>query len=207
LKIRVLIVDDDVQWREGLRRLLDAEPDLAIAGTASNYGDAVSLARSCTPDIVLMDVNLSGMRYDGIDAMVEINRLGNVMCIMMTSLQDHAAVRDSFSAGALNYISKTCFESIPQAIREAIAGRASIHYSVADIMRGDYIRLNKKISDVEIELLWHLDKGHSVKEVADYVHMEEQSVKNALGRIAKKLGFKRFGSSVIERAKSLRWFS
>ncbi|MNN51019.1 Transcriptional regulatory protein DevR (DosR) [compost metagenome] len=125
---------------------------------------------------------------------------------MLTSLQKNEIVQAAFSSGAINYITKEYVEAIPQAIKDAYANKASIHHSVSNFIRGDWVRLSNHITDREVEILKYLDSGFSYKQISEELILENQSVKNYAGRLAKKLGYTRFSKSIIRQAKQWRWF-
>jgi DNA-binding NarL/FixJ family response regulator len=206
-KIHVLIVDDDRDWREALRKFLSYDEGLSIIGEAGSREDAVKWAESKMKiDVVLMDIHLSGERLDGIDAMLDMSEHIDCKFIMLTSLQKKTVVQDAFSSGAINYITKEYVEAIPQAIKDAYANQASIHHSVSGLIRGDWVRLSNKITDQEVGILEYLGKGYSFKQIGEALNLENQSVKNTVGKLSKKLGYTRFDRSIIERAKQWGWF-
>ncbi|MNO70331.1 Transcriptional regulatory protein DevR (DosR) [compost metagenome] len=205
--IHVLIVDDDPEWREALQEYLSYDGEISVIGEASNREEAIAWAESGHVfDIVLMDINLSGALFDGIDVMLDISERVTCKFIMLTSLQNNEIVQAAFSSGAINYITKEYVEAIPQAIKDAYADKASIHHSVSGFIRGDWVRLSNHITDREVEILKYLENGYSFRQISEELIMENQSVKNYAGRVAKKLGYSRFNRSIIKQAKQWRWF-
>ncbi|MNI43687.1 Transcriptional regulatory protein DevR (DosR) [compost metagenome] len=205
--IQVLIVDDDPVWREALQEYLSYDGEISVIGEASSRDEAIAWAESRHVfDVVLMDINLSGALFDGIDAMLDMSERVTCKFIMLTSLQKNEIIQAAFSSGAINYITKEYVEAIPQAIKDAHANKASIHHSVSSFIRGDWVRLSNQITDREVEILKYLEDGYSFKQISEELILESQSVKNYAGRIAKKLGYSRFKRSIIKQARQWKWF-
>jgi DNA-binding NarL/FixJ family response regulator len=205
-KIKVLLVDDDAIWREGLRSYLDYDHEIQVVGEANSRASAIAyLEHHEVPDVVLMDINLSGTLFDGIDTMLEMSELHDCKFIMLTSFQEKNIVHEAFSSGAMNYITKHYVESIPQAIKDAYANQSSIHHSASAILRSEWIRLTKHVTDREVELLQYMGKGYSLQQISDALHVEKQSVSNSLGRLSKKLGYRRFNRMIIDRVRKWGW--
>jgi DNA-binding NarL/FixJ family response regulator len=205
-KIKVLLVDDDAIWREGLRSYLDYDNEILVVGEANSRASAIAyLEHNEVPDVVLMDINLSGTLFDGIDTMLEMSELHDCKFIMLTSFQEKNVVHEAFSSGAMNYITKHYVESIPQAIKDAYSNQSSIHHSASAILRSEWIRLTKHVTDREVELLQYMGKGYSLQQISDALHVEKQSVSNSLGRLSKKLGYRRFNRMIIDRVRKWGW--
>jgi DNA-binding NarL/FixJ family response regulator len=206
-RIKVLIVDDDDVWREGLRQYLAYDPQIQVIGEAFTKESAITFIRQTSEvDVVLMDINLSGTLFDGIDTMLELSELSDCKFIMLTSFQQKEVIHEAFSSGAMNYITKQYVECIPQAIKDAHLNQASIHHSASAIVRSEWIRLSKNITNREVELLQYMGKGYSLQQISDALHIEKQSVSNSVGRISRKLGYARFNRSIIERVRRWGWF-
>ncbi|WP_025688591.1 response regulator, partial [Paenibacillus zanthoxyli] len=119
--IKVLLVEDDPVWRENLKSFLSREQDITIVGTAKTKEGAIDLfEQSVAVDVVLMDIMLTPPdQYDGIDTALQLRKLGMEKIIMLTSLDEKEVILDAFDKGAINYICKTSYTDIPEAIREA----------------------------------------------------------------------------------------
>ena len=129
--IRILVVDDHAIVREGLRALISGKPDMELVGEAGNGQEAVPLARSLQPDVILMDLVMPGK--DGIQATQEIRRENSeARILVLTSFDEDDQVFSVIKAGALGYILK---DSSPQELLEAIRcvhrGEPSLHPNVA----------------------------------------------------------------------------
>ena len=133
--IRILIADDHVIVREGIRTLLGSVPDMQVVGEAADGADAVAQTRALNPDVVLMDLIMPGM--NGIEAITEIMRdppSGNpeVRILVLTSFSEEDMVFPAIEAGALGYLLKDSSPAqLIQAIQDVHGGQASLHPSIA----------------------------------------------------------------------------
>lgn len=117
--IRVLLVEDDPFWQESISNDLSKEQDITVTGVVSTKEEAVEAVKASEIDVILMDINLTENNLDGIEAAKEIKRIGTYNIIMLTSLNDKDVVIQSFKQGAVNYITKSSYKDILNAIREA----------------------------------------------------------------------------------------
>jgi NarL family two-component system response regulator LiaR len=197
-KIKILLVDDDPEWLNAMEVFLESFPDIAIVGAATTRNEAVSMARSLEIDVVLMDINLTETQYDGIYADAEISRLKKVKILMLTALDDEDIVLNSYIAGAVNFISKSQYQAIPEAIR------ATYHnYSPVEIVLRDYLRLKEaeqvqSLTRSEREILAFAEEGLSRAQISRKLHKSEQTIKNQIGAILKKLGVSRMKDAIVK---------
>lgn len=190
--IRILIVDDHDVVREGLQTFLSEEDDLVVVGEASNGLEAVKLAGSLRPDVILMDLLMPGM--DGVEATRRIrtaNPAANVL--VLTSYADHQHVRDAVQAGAIGYILKDVLKSdLLQAIRHAAVGRPTLHPEAQrQLIQQVYApapTLAESLTEREREVLGLIARGRSNKEIAATLHLTEGTVKGYVSAILAKLG-------------------
>jgi NarL family two-component system response regulator LiaR len=129
--IRILIADDHAVVREGLRALIEAKPDLELVGEAADGAEAVRLAHSLKPDVILLDLVMP--RMDGIEAIREIKREDPAARILvLTSFAGDDKVFPAIKAGALGYLLKdSSSQALIQAIREVYRGESSLHPTIA----------------------------------------------------------------------------
>lgn len=119
--IRILLVDDQPQVRQGLRMSLAVEADFEILGEASDGRDAIALAQALQPDIVVMDITMPGM--DGLQATSELASSCPGCAVVILSLRDDAATQaQAYAAGAVAFVSK---RESPEALVQAIRGACS----------------------------------------------------------------------------------
>jgi DNA-binding NarL/FixJ family response regulator len=189
--IRILLAEDQTLMRQGLKTLLELEPGFSVVGEAENGADAVKLAMSLRPDIILMDVQMPVM--DGVEATGHLCRSWpGARVIILTTFDRDDYVYQGIRAGALGYLLKDRpAEVLCQTIRRVHGGevfiqpeiasralRASLHPS------GDLL---EPLSEREHEVLVLLAQGVPNKEIADRLHLAEGTVKNHVSNILGKL--------------------
>jgi len=197
--IRILLVDDQPLFREGLRTLLSLQPDFEMVGEAGNGEEAVHLAEQYRPDVVLMDVQMPVL--DGVAATRRIHAaLPDCRIIMLTTFDDDEHVFDGLRAGAVGYLLKDAPSAkLAEAIRAAARGESFLQPSVAAKVVAEFARLGESstpkpqpliepLSDREIEILKLLAHGDSNKEIAAALFIAEGTVKNHVTNILGKLG-------------------
>ncbi|QDS37134.1 response regulator [Brevibacillus brevis] len=194
--IRVFLVEDDPVWRKGLIDFLNKEPDLTVVGEAGFKAEAIERFLPAKADVVLMDINLTENNLDGIETAIEFMALqADSKIIMLTSLTDGAVIVESFSAGAVNYISKSSFKEIPDAIRAAHNSQSAIHPTAAAALRNEFLRLKndenqKLLSPAERDILQLIHQGQTQTQIEQSLHITKRTIKNHINRILKKMGVK-----------------
>lgn len=130
-KIQILIVEDDVDFCFLIKSMLKKEETMEVVGCAFNRQDAVRLACSTQPDIVLMDLNLSSVNLDGIEASREIRLLTDAKVIILTAFENPQITIDACkNAFACAYVFKSQFSLLPETIRMAAAGFTPQEYMI-----------------------------------------------------------------------------
>jgi DNA-binding NarL/FixJ family response regulator len=191
-EIRVVIIDDDLNWIRLLSiNIHNTEKDIIIVGAAPTVEKAVEVVKILEPDVVLLDINLTENHYDGIEAAYEIKKISNAKIIMLTRLFNEDLVCNSFTAGAVNYLSKSDLKRIPDVIRTICKETSAI-----EVIAGDYRRLktfeNKekvlsRLSDAEKEVINLYIMGYKRKEIASSLGKTEDTIKNQVTSSLKKL--------------------
>jgi len=188
--IRVLIVDDHVVVRQGLRMFLDLDTDITVVGETTNGREAVRLARELSPDVVLMDLLMPVM--DGVSATAEIRReLPETEVVALTAALDDAMVMGVIRAGAIGFLLKSAeADELRQAVKAAAARQ--IHVSSAAISRlMEQVRdpsAPDRLTEREKEVLTMLARGKANKEIAHDLRIGQQTVKTYVSHILDKLG-------------------
>jgi DNA-binding NarL/FixJ family response regulator len=198
--ISVLIADDQDLVREGLRMLLEAEPDLTVAGEAGDGGQALAQARRLDPDVILMDVRMPQM--NGIEA---TNRLIQGGCrariLMLTTFNLDEYVYHALKAGASGFLLKDASrEQLTGALRAVAAGEALLAPAVTrrlieDFCNGPAPRTSAtgaagRLSERELGVVLLVAQGLSNAEIAARLYLSEATVKSHIARILAKLGLR-----------------
>ncbi|MEN6529548.1 MAG: response regulator transcription factor [Anaerolineaceae bacterium] len=198
--IRLLICDDQSLFREALRTLLSSYHDLSVVGEAANGEEALRMAVSTSPDVVLMDLRMPVM--DGVEATRRINQLGKgIKVIVLTTFDDDETIFEGLRAGAVGYLLKdVSSEKLVEAIQAAYQGDYFLLPSITAKVVSEFSRISKParrqkeenipdpLSAREIEILKIVATGASNKEIADQLFISEGTVKNHLSSILSKLG-------------------
>ena len=139
MSTRILLVDDHGVIREGLRSLLEKQPDIEVVGEAEDGRKAVELARELLPEIVVMDITMPNL--NGVDATRQIKQsFPRVSIIALSIHANRLFVTNMLKAGASAYILKEClFDELIQSIREVRAGNTYLSPRITDVVVGDYI--------------------------------------------------------------------
>jgi DNA-binding NarL/FixJ family response regulator len=197
--IRILLVDDQQLMREGLRVLLELEPDLDVVGEASDGQGALDAYATLAPDVVLMDIRMPGM--DGVEATWRLReRWPQARVIILTTFDDDEYVFEGLRAGALGYLLKDVSgQELAEAIRTVATGGALVEPSVARRVLAEFARLvpparqpeaglPEPLTEREQEVLRLLSLGLTNREIAARLSLAEGTVKNYVTNVLQKLG-------------------
>ena len=199
MPIRLLLVDDQALFREGLSTLLSIYPDLEIVGEAANGQEALQKVEALRPDVVLMDLRMPVL--DGVAAtrrLKEIQPASRV--IILTTFDDDEHVFDGLRAGAVGYLLKdVSSEKLVEAIRTTARGESFLQPNIAAKLVAEFARLEENarppaqdllepLSGRELEILAQVASGASNKEIAAALFITEGTVKNHVTNILSKLG-------------------
>lgn len=210
-RIRLLIVEDDADWLRGLAGYLSKQPDLEIVSQARNREEAMTAIREGAFDVALLDIMMEG-KAEGIDLAQAVCQTTPARVVMLTSLEEKEMIFDAFRVGAIDYLVKSEFESIPEAVRSAYRKQSSMSAYVAEQMREEFRRLKdleryyrvKEIKDritpSELQVLKMIDEGYSQSAIADRLVLSLRTIKVHVGSILKKMG----GGSSKEAAQKAR---
>jgi DNA-binding NarL/FixJ family response regulator len=196
--IRVLIVDDQALFREGLHTLLSVQIDLQVVGEARNGEEALHLAAAHEPDIILMDLHMPIL--DGVAATRRLqSSQPAIKVIVLTTFDDDEDVFEGLRAGAVGYLLKDVpSEKLVEAIRGVARGESFLEPSIVNKIVAEFARLSphrpsssqpliEPLSERELEILRLLGQGASNKEIADQLVITVGTVKNHLTNIMAKL--------------------
>jgi DNA-binding NarL/FixJ family response regulator len=196
--IRILLADDQALFREALRMLISSQPDLQVVGEATNGEEAIKLADSFHPNVVLMDLQMPVM--NGVAATRHLHTSQpDCRVIALTTFGGDEYVFDCLRAGAVGYLLKDApSENLFAAIRAAARGESFLQPSVTTRVIAEFARLSDQapasspslvepLSDREREILRLIAKGSSNREIADALFITEGTVKNHVTNILSKL--------------------
>jgi DNA-binding NarL/FixJ family response regulator len=200
MAIRVLLVDDQALFREGLETLLSVHEDIQVVGQASNGQEGVEVAVQVHPDVVLMDVRMPVL--DGVRATRRLKQaLPQSRVIVLTTFDDDEYVFDALRAGAVGYLLKDVASArLVEAIRATARGKSILEPSVAAKVIAEFTRVSRMVpstqmeqlveplSERELEILAWIARGYSNREIAGQLFIAEGTVKNHVTHILGKLG-------------------
>lgn len=201
MAIRVLVVDDQPLFREGVLMLLAADRELAVVGEAGDGETAITLAAELAPDVVLMDLRMPGCGGVVATARILADRPATKILVLTTFDDDHS-VFPALRAGAVGYLLKDVSAAdLRKAIRDAAAGASPLVPAVAAKVVGELTRRMAQdraplgvapapdlLSERERDVLRAIANGASNKEIASQLFIAEGTVKNHITHILEKLG-------------------
>jgi DNA-binding NarL/FixJ family response regulator len=199
----VVIADDHPMVRQGLRLTLDDLPGIQVVGEATTGQQAVELAESLQPDVLIMDINMPEL--NGIDATRAINQSSpHINVLILTMFDDDASVFQAMRAGARGYLLKGAGEhEIERAVRDVANGEAifgpAVAQRVLDYLSGTTPRQPAtfpELSDREREVLSLLAEGRSNPDIARQLFLSPKTVRNHVSNIFTKL-------QVADRAQAI----
>jgi DNA-binding NarL/FixJ family response regulator len=192
--IRVMLVDDHIVVRRGLRSFFDLLDDIEVVGEAADGREAVARAREVKPDVVLMDLMMPNL--DGVGAIAAIKaEQPEIEIVAVTSFIEEAKVTSALEAGASGYLLKDSeAEEVAAAVRAAFHGEITLDPQVQRLL-AQRMRERKQepepvepLTERELEVLRELGKGTSNKEIATALFITERTARTHVSNILAKLG-------------------
>jgi two-component system, NarL family, response regulator NreC len=194
--IRILLADDHIVMRDGLRLLLERQPGFAVVGEAADGREVVALAEAHRPDVVVMDIAMPNL--NGIEAARRIVAGNSKIAIAILSMHcDESYVIRSLKAGARAYLLKDSAKAdVIQAIQAIAAGKSFFSPKVSRLLKEDYMRLMEDnavedsydlLTTREREILQLIAEGKSNKEVATHLNLSLHTVETHRTHILQKL--------------------
>lgn len=198
-KIRVLLADDHVLIRAGLRMVVDAQPDLTVAGEANDGREAVALCESLKPDVAVLDIGMPNL--NGIEAARQAHeKLPDLQIVMLSMHADEGYILRALKAGAKAYLLKDSAEAdLVRAIRAAAEGKSFFSPAVGRVLLEDYVRKLQRtggedsydlLSPREREILQLVAEGKSSKDIANLLNLSVYTVETHRARVMQKLNLK-----------------
>ena len=203
--ITVLIADDHPVVRQGLAQMIALYDDLKIVGQAGDGAEAVEQARALSPDVVLMDVRMSGM--DGVEATQRIRtRQSSTEVIVLSNYDDDRYIFYALHAGARGYLLKdVSADQLAEAIRAVMRGESMLDRSVMDRVVSEFQQMGhqgqspppERLTARELEVLQRLAEGRSNQEIAELLVVSEKTVKSHLTSIYRKLNVRDRSQAIV----------
>jgi len=198
-KIRVLLADDHQMIRTGLRLVVEQQPDLTVIAEADDGRQAVALAESLKPEVVVMDIGMPNL--NGIEAARQIKDVAPDTAVIILSMHsDESYVLRALAAGARAYLLKdSAAGDLVRAIRAVGEGKSFFSPAVSKVLLEDYVRKLQRtggedsydlLSPREREILQLVAEGRSNKEVANLLNLSVYTVETHRARIMQKLDLK-----------------
>lgn len=197
-KIKLLIADDHAILRQGLRRILEAEPDMSVIGEASTGTDAVKRAKQLKPDVVIMDISMP--EQDGIESMRQIVKTLSSRVLILTVHLEHHVISEAVSAGASGYLAKDSLDhELISAVRTVVHGGTVFSPNVSKRLAessqvpavvGTASRSLEALTSREREVFLLLAEGKSPSEVANSLFVSPKTVHTHRQHIMEKLALR-----------------
>jgi DNA-binding NarL/FixJ family response regulator len=196
-KLRILLADDHRMIREGLRLVIDAQPDLKVVGEAADGEEVLRQARLLTPDLVVMDLSMPGC--NGLEATTRLKaEFPAIRILILTANEDEQYLRELCKAGAAGYLLKrSAADELVKAIgnvargglhfESSLAARLLLNQARSETAKSDS---DEALSPRERDVLRLLAWGHSNKEIAGALGLSVKTVETYKVRIATKLGLR-----------------
>ncbi|MGH7941273.1 MAG: response regulator transcription factor [Limisphaerales bacterium] len=209
-KSRIFLVDDHAMFREGLRQLIDREPDLTVCGDAAEAESALSDIRKLKPDLVVVDITLGGT--SGIDLIKAIKNESDDYPVLVVSMHDESLYAErALRAGAMGYVMKQePAKTVKTAIRKVLGGDMHLSEKMASSVISKFMRGSEdvppspleRLSDRELEVFQMLGMGKGVREIAEEMNVTIPTVNSFRNRIKEKLQLK---SSTEVMLHAIHW--
>ncbi|HYR43207.1 MAG TPA: response regulator transcription factor [Terriglobia bacterium] len=197
-KIKLLIADDHAILRHGLRRILEAEPDMSIIGEAATGLDAVKRAKQLKPDVVIMDISMP--EQDGIESMRQIVKSVPSRVLILTVHLEHQVISEAVSAGAAGYLAKDSLDQeLVSAIRTVVHGGTVFSPNVSKRLAesfqigpaaGSAPRSLDMLTAREREVFLLLAEGKTANEIASSLFVSPKTVHTHRQHVMEKLGLR-----------------
>lgn len=198
-KIRILLADDHQLMRSGVRLMLEREADLAVVGEASDGREAVTLAKSLKPEVVVMDIGMPNL--NGIEAAHQMTQENPELAIVIVSMHsDESYVLRALKGGARGYLLKDSAEAdLIKAVHAVASGKSFFSPAVSKLLLDDYVRKLKRsgtedaydlLTPREREVLQLIAEGKSNKDIANLLNLSVYTVESHRANLMEKLNLR-----------------
>lgn len=201
-KIRVVLIEDDVDWIKIIETIIGNEDDMLLVACSRTQEEAIKLSRALNQiDIFLVDINLTEDNLDGIYTALELKRSESSKIIMLTSMSDEEVIQQAFTAGATDYILKKDVTHIPEIIRSFYHETPPIQALIKDYVRLKSEEQLKELTTAEREVYDLIEQGYSRSEIQKKLIKSDNTIKNQIKNILKKLSVSSM-KEAIQKVKS-----
>lgn len=191
--IKVMIVDDQKIFREGLKMIISQDKVIDVVGLCENGQEAYDMIAVYKPDIVLMDIQMPVM--NGVEAVKRIKAsYGLIDVIMLTTFHNESYITDAIKAGALGYLLKdTEINIIIDAIKTVHGGGALMDSSAMKVILNQFAKIPTATYDIDVltdrekEICYIIAEGFNNKEISEKLFLGEGTVKNHITKVLQKL--------------------
>ena len=197
--VRILLADDHPIFRDGLRRLLEAEPGFTVIGEASDGAEAVRLAKQLNPDLMLLDLAMP--KHPGLEALKELGSFNSTLrVILLTAHAEKAQVVEALQLGARGVVMKdSATQMLLKAIRAVMSGEywvgrevvSNLMVYLRNMMQQESQAAKQRkfgLTPRELEIVAAVVEGYANKEIAEHFKISEDTVKHHLSNVFDKLG-------------------
>jgi DNA-binding NarL/FixJ family response regulator len=209
-KSRVFLVDDHTMFREGLRQLIERDPDIIVCGDADSADSALTGIPLSHPDLVIVDISLGGT--SGIDLIKAIKKEYEDLPVLVVSMHDESLYAErALRAGAMGYVMKhEPSKVVKAAIRKVLGGDMHLSEKMASSMIGKFMHGDAEqpaspldaLSDRELEVFRMLGQGKAVRVIADEMNVTIPTINSFRNRIKDKLNLK---TSTEVMLRAIQW--
>ena len=210
-KSQVYIVDDHTMFRDGLRQMINLEPDLSVCGDAAEAQQALSEIRELRPDLVIVDISLAGS--SGIDLVKAIKREYEDMAVLVVSMHDESLYGErALRAGAMGYIMKSePARTVLAALRKVLRGEVHVSEKMASAVVLKFVQGAQeappspleRLSDRELEVFRMLGQEKGTRQIAEAINVALPTVATFKNRIKEKLGMKNSTEMILY---AIQWY-
>lgn len=197
-QIRVVLVDDHPIVRNGLTRLIEQEPDLAVCGEAANMRDALALIKRENPDLAIIDISLDDA--SGVDLMKAVKEVAPATKMLAISMHDEGLYAERvLRAGGMGFVRKNnALDVLIDAIRDVLAGNVYLSDSMKNRLLQQLAkpadaageRPEEALSNRELEVFEQIGHGLTTREIANRMHLSIKTIETYRENVKKKLGLK-----------------
>jgi DNA-binding NarL/FixJ family response regulator len=208
---RIFIVDDHTMFREGLRQLIESDPEFKVCGDAPEAEEGMNGIRETKPDLVIVDISLAGT--SGIDLIKAIKKEYEDLPVLVVSMHDEALYAErALWAGAMGYVMKQQpAKVVKAAIRKVLGGDMHLSEKMASSVIAKFMRRTddsppsplERLSDRELEVFRMLGQGKGVRQIAEELTLSIPTINSFRNRIKEKLKLKSSNEVMLH---AIHWF-